>query len=158
MKINSRLCRQQGKKRLATIYALMKQRCYNPKCTVYKDYGARGITVSEEWLESSKPFFLWASANGYQDNLEIDRINNDGNYSPDNCRWTTRSENCLNRRDTFIVNLDGEDIKVWEYAKKVGIHHQTLKMRIRRGWSVEKALTTPLQEHTIKPKQVALAI
>ena len=153
-----RTIQQHRTRRLRTAWSLMKQRCYNPKCPIYKDYGARGITVCNEWLESSMPFIRWALANGYTDDLEIDRIENNGNYSPDNCRWVTRSENCLNRRDTFIVNLDGEDIKVWEYAKKVGIHHQTLKMRIRRGWSVEKALTTPLQEHTIKPKQIALAI
>ena len=68
----------------------MKQRCTNPKLPRYKDYGLRGITVCREWLEDFNNFYLWAMQNGYDDNLTIDRINNDGNYEPSNCRWITK--------------------------------------------------------------------
>ena len=68
----------------------MKQRCLNPNNTAYKFYGGRGITICDEWLDFNN-FYNWAMANGYSDSLTIDRINNDGNYNPDNCRWTTRS-------------------------------------------------------------------
>ncbi len=84
----------------------MKQRCQNPKCQAYHNYGARGITVCGEWQEF-EPFLEWCLANGYQKGLELDRINNDGNYEPSNCRWTTRKENSNNTR--FTVRIDFGD-------------------------------------------------
>ena len=83
--------------RLYNIWCLMKQRCYNPKATHYERYGGRGITVCDEWLNDFQPFYDWAVNNGYSDDLTIDRINNDGNYQPDNCRWTTMQEQSMNR-------------------------------------------------------------
>lgn len=76
----------------------MKQRCYNPKATNYKNYGARGILVCEEWLNNPKAFCDWGMANGYKKGLELDRKNNDGNYESGNCRWVTRSINQKNKR------------------------------------------------------------
>ena len=78
--------------RLYRIYTHMKHRCANPKCDHYHRYGGRGIKVCDEWQNFSK-FATWARANGYQENLTIDRINNDGNYEPNNCQWLTRSDN-----------------------------------------------------------------
>src|SRR3989304_7987456 len=79
----------------------MKQRILNPKVHNYKDYGGRGITICDEWLEFI-PFRDWALANGYQEDLQIDRINNNGNYSPENCRWIPQKENCRSRRGQKI--------------------------------------------------------
>jgi hypothetical protein len=79
----------------------MKQRCHNPKNSRYQDYGGRGITVCDEWLNSFTSFYDWSIANGYRDDLSIDRIDNDKGYSPDNCRWATVLEQNRNKRRTL---------------------------------------------------------
>jgi hypothetical protein len=91
------------KNRLYSIWTTMKQRCYNPKNVNYKLYGARGIIVCSEWRFSFRSFKTWAFQNGYDEKLTIDRINNDGNYEPDNCRWVTREENNKNKRPKITI-------------------------------------------------------
>lgn len=76
--------------RLYKIYYNMKDRCYNAKNKRYSNYGGKGIIICNEWLEDFENFYSWAMQNGYEDNLTIDRINNDGNYEPCNCRWITK--------------------------------------------------------------------
>jgi len=80
----------------------MKSRCYNPKATKYINYGGRGIKICDEWLDEEKGienFYNWSIENGYSDDLSIDRIDNDGDYEPDNCRWVTYKEQNLNKRN-----------------------------------------------------------
>ena len=91
--------------RLRRRFQNIKQRCYNPKSSGYKKYGKRGIVVCNEWLINPLLFIKWSLKNGFKKDLQIDRIDNDGPYSPENCRWTVAAVQQLNRRDT-VTNLE----------------------------------------------------
>ena len=131
--------------RLYRIWANMKDRCYRENHRRYADYGGRGITVCEEWLESFLAFQVWALSNGYSDDKTIDRKDNDGPYSPDNCRWATRKEQNNNTRRNPQVTYQGETHTISEWADMQGIAYNTLFLRLKRGWPVGKALTTPMK-------------
>ena len=98
-----------GKTRLYGIWKHMKQRCYNSNTCKYKDYGARGITVCDEWKNDFTKFYDWVMNNGYQDDLSIDRINNNKGYSPDNCRWVTSKQQANNRRKRKVNKKERND-------------------------------------------------
>ena len=137
-----RLCDRS--KRLGGIYHWMIQRCYNPNHDEYKNYGKRGIVVCDEW-QTYPPFEKWSLENGYNDKLSIDRIDVNGNYSPDNCRWATNREQNLNKRTNHFVEFNGKTQTVQEWGEELGIKPNTLIYRLRRGWSVEDALTRPVK-------------
>lgn len=101
--------------RIHRIWRDMRSRCNNPKAQNYKDYGGRGITICKEWLDDFIAFYHWAGTNGYQCNLSIDRINNDGNYEPGNCRWVNKSIQNMNRR---IHNSSGLTGICWHSSGK----------------------------------------
>lgn len=130
--------------RLFNIYDLMISRCYDPKNKSYPYYGGRGIRVCEEWRENKNAFFEWAVRNGYSDDLSIDRIDNNGNYCPENCRWATQIEQANNKSSNRFLTLNGETHTVCEWSRIIGIDNRALRTRIDvLGWSVEKALTEP---------------
>ena len=106
---------RQANKSIYWAWKSMKQRCQNPKCKAYHNYGARGISVCEEW-QKFEPFCSWALENGYQKGLDLDRIDNDSGYSPDYCRWTDRRTNTLNRRCTVNLTVNGitKPCTMWE--------------------------------------------
>lgn len=132
--------------RLNGIYRKMKQRCYNPKIKNYRNYGSRGITVCDECLNGFEPFMEWAINNGYSEELTLDRVNNDGAYSPENCAWRTYKEQGNNRRGNKHLSLHGETHTLAEWARLLGMKPQTLAARINRhGWDIERALTQPLK-------------
>lgn len=111
----------------------MKDRCYNVNAPQYHYYGGRGITVCDEWKDDFESFYTWAIKNGYQDGLSIDRIDNNGNYSPDNCRWATRSMQARNKRDTVMVSVNGETKSLADWSDISGIHISALRERYRKG-------------------------
>ena len=111
-----------SKEKLYTVYVSMKSRCLSIKNKRYKDYGGRGITICPEWVNDYTKFRDWASSNGYQEGLEIDRMNNDLGYSPENCRWITHKENNRNKRNNKInieqANEIRELFKINRYTQK----------------------------------------
>jgi hypothetical protein len=117
----------------------MRERCRNPKNIAYHNYGGRGIGYCDEW-ERFEPFSEWAMANGYEEGLQLDRIDNDGDYAPDNCRWVTPSQNCRNQRKSVWITAHGETIPLEEAAEKYGVNKYTLAWRVRHGWDHEKAI------------------
>ncbi len=135
-----RLKHGQCRTRLYRIWRRMKERCKNPNCSDYGNYGGRGITLAEEWL-TFEPFFLWAMNNGYSDDLSIDRIENDGPYAPENCRWITQKKQCNNKRTCRYIEHNGKIKTLKEWAEIYGIHDNTLRSRLGRGLSIEQALT-----------------
>lgn len=131
--------------RLYRIWANMKGRCTNPNADNYHFYGGRGIKVCDEW-QDFVPFRDWSVSNGYADNLTLDRINNDGNYEPYNCRWETQLNQCNNTRRNHWLTFRGETHTISEWARIIGMKADTLERRINaHGWSVEKALTTSVR-------------
>ena len=124
----------------------MKERCYNPYCREYRHWGGRGITVCDAWKNEFLAFKEWALANGYEEGLTIDRINNDGNYEPSNCRWATRKVQSNNRRGLHHLTYKGVTKTITEWSAITGIPLTTLYMRLTAyGWSVEKAIETRLK-------------
>lgn len=121
----------------------MRQRCYNPNDKNYLSYGGRGIVVCERWLESLENFV--ADMGIAPPGLSIDRINVNGNYEPSNCRWATRSEQQRNRTNNPRVDYKGESVTLIEIAERVGLPLRVLRYRLANGWTVNRAIETPLR-------------
>ncbi len=117
--------------RLYKIFNAMKSRCFNENNHKYKDYGGRGITVCGEWMDYSK-FKIWADNNGYSNELTIDRIDNNGNYEPNNCKWTTRKEQSRNTRTTAYVEILGYRYKRIELEDYLGLKREVLRYRLKK--------------------------
>lgn len=135
------------KHRLYHIYNHMIDRCTNHRNPSFPRYGGRGITVCNEWLNSFQDFANWAFSNGYSDDLTIDRIDNNKGYSPDNCRWATMKEQSNNREGNRYVTINGETHTLMEWSEINHIKYMTIIMRISRGWTDEKAVSTPARRY-----------
>jgi hypothetical protein len=122
------------------IYASMKQRCHNPEAVGYNNYGRRGIKVCDRWLHSFENF-LEDMGRRPSKNHSLDRIDNNGNYEPENVRWATRDQQNINNSTTLYLEHQGIKMTLLEWAYKTGMKYCTLLTRIRRGWAVERALT-----------------
>lgn len=133
--------------RLYGIWLQMKTRCYNANCDRFDDYGGRGITVCDEWKNDFQSFYDWSMSHGYDDSLSIDRINNDGNYAPGNCRWATRIIQSRNTRRSHLITFNGETHTLVEWCEIKGLSRSCLDNRIRYGWDVERALNTPMRKN-----------
>lgn len=133
-----------SKTRLNNTWRCMKQRCLNPNNSAYKNYGGRGITVCNEWQEF-QPFYDWAIANGYKDDLTIDRIDVNGNYEPSNCRWVDTKTQSNNTRRSHYITYKGETMTLTQWANKLNMNKGTLTKRLNSGWSIEEAFTKQLK-------------
>ena len=124
------------------IWATMIQRCTNPKDAAYKNYGARGVTVCQRWRRSFKAFL---SDMGTRPSSEhsIERTNNAIGYTPENCRWATRTEQNRNTRRNVPLTVDGRTQLMADWATERGLAAATICKRIKRGWSVSRAVMTP---------------
>lgn len=130
----------------------MKQRCYNENNPKYPLYGGRGIRVCDRWLDSFEAFYE-DMGDRPSDSHSLDRIDNDGNYEPDNCRWATPKQQARNRSTNHDITYRGETKTLKEWAKELGMNRITLFTRLERlGWDVEKAFTEPVRENA--PKQI----
>ena len=141
--------------KIYNLYHLIKARCYKPYTNNFKDYGGRGITMCDEWLGKNGfiNFYNWAINNGYKEEIlhngknkwTIDRIDVNGNYEPKNCRFITNEEQARNKRNTVYLTYNGETLTQNEWAKKLDIYAGAIQWRLKKGWSVEEALSTPVK-------------
>lgn len=134
---------KKSREKIYKVWQNMKKRCQNPKSKSYGRYGGRGIKVCDEWLDANN-FLEWAFSHGYEEGLQIDRIDNDGNYCPENCRWTTPKVQARNRRSNIIVEVDGKEMCLLDASKVLGINYHTLSTRYHNG-DRGKRLLRPLE-------------
>lgn len=126
------------------VWAEMIKRCTNPNYKRYKDYGGRGISVCDRWRKFEN---FYADMGDRPKGTSIDRIDNDGNYNPNNCRWATNKEQCRNQRSNVMLTFQGRTLCLSDWAVVVGIGRTTIRNRLSTlNWSVEKALTTPVRQ------------
>lgn len=142
-------CRHHQSK-LYRVYSGMRTRCYNKRREVYKHYGARGIKMCDEWLGPAGfiTFKTWALANGFAPGLTIDRIDVNGPYSPDNCRWEPMSRQARNRRESITVTYRGKTKQLYDWFDELGLSHDhegAYRWRIKRGWPSDRVFETPIR-------------
>lgn len=135
--------------RLYEIWVGMKKRCYNPKCKAYERYGGRGITVCQEWLDDFINFYNWALGNGYSDTLSIDRIDVNGNYEPNNCRWASDKEQGRNQRKTIYFTLFQIEKSLSEWCEYAEVKYMRAYQRMKNG-------NKPFDEEEIKRIKINL--
>ena len=130
--------------KLYRVWNGMKNRCYCKNTKSYKDYGARGIDVCDEWKNSAESFISWAIKNGYSDEMTIERIDNGKGYSPDNCKWISKGEQTKNRRNCRTYTYNGKTHVLSEWCKELNVDYKMIHNRINKlHWTFEKAIKTP---------------
>lgn len=135
----SHIAHGDSKSRLYNIWTGIKTRCRNPNCASFVNYGARGIDLCAEWDDYSR-FMSWAIHNGYNDELSIDRIDNQTGYCPSNCRWVTRHVQSNNKRNNRLFTINGVTRTLKEWAVEYGMNYKLVHRRIQSGWDIQRAL------------------
>lgn len=131
--------------RLYQSWINMKRRCYYKAHPAYKDYGARGIKVCDEWRNSFKNFAEWSLANGYTDNLTIERVDNDKDYEPYNCKWVNLGDQANNRRSNVKITYNNETHNLSEWCKRLNKDYALVYNRIHKNkWDFERAISEPV--------------
>lgn len=131
---------------LYDIWTKIKQRCRKSESDRYKDYGGRGIDVCDEWHNDFDIFVEWAMGSGYEIGLTIDRINNDGDYEPDNCRWITKRAQNRNKRTNVMVEYHGETKSLMDWCEELDLPYYTIQKRIKKGMDPIEALEKPVRK------------
>ena len=130
--------------KLYNVWRGIKKRCLNSSHYAYEQYGGRGISMCNEWLDNFGSFYDWALKSGYAEGLTIDRIDNNGNYCPENCRWVNWKTQGNNRRTNKVLEYNGESHTIAEWARIIGVSREMLWNRLNKyGWTVEESLTIP---------------
>lgn len=122
------------------VWSSMKDRCRNKNNKYYERYGGRGISICEQWKEDFEEFKKWSYENGYTEGLSIDRRDNDGNYTPDNCRWVDQTTQNRNKSNVVWIELEGEVKRLIEWAEELDIKPSILHDRMRAGWETKDIL------------------
>lgn len=126
--------------RIYRIHKGMMQRCYYKNKPDYHNYGGRGIEVCKDWKDVSK-FSKWAFSNGYKENLTIDRIDSNKNYTPENCQWITLGENSSKKRTTKYLTHEGKTLNLKQWSLELGLHPSTLSLRFKKNLPIDKILS-----------------
>lgn len=145
-KKNSENCtHKMSKTRLYQEWAGIKARCVYKNSVNNSDYGGRGIKMCKEWADSFVAFRDWALQNGYRDDLTIERIDVNGEYCPENCKWIPKSEQSSNRRSCIIITYNGKTQNLNDWCKELKLDYKRTNNRIKKlGWSFEKAISEPV--------------
>lgn len=134
--------------RLNSIYTGMKTRCYNKNSFKYKNYGARGIVICNKWIDDYNEFKTWSLNNGYNDNLTIERINVNGNYEPENCKWATIKEQENNRTNNHLIKYNNEIHNIKEWSDILNINYHVLYMKLSKtNWSMTKIFLNEVNKY-----------
>ena len=142
----------QSKTKEYVAWQAMIQRCTKPSCLEFHRYGGRGISVCEKWKRSFEAFFADMGLAPTKKH-SVDRINNDGNYEPGNCRWATMKEQCRNTAKSKFYSFEGKNLTIPEWAEITGIHPMTIWARLKKGWSVQETLTKPVDSDHRNPRK-----
>jgi hypothetical protein len=133
------------KQRLKWIFGGMRRRCYVKHDKRYADWGGRGIRICDEWLRDRASFYNWALATGYVPGLSIDRIDPNGNYCPENCRFIPLSEQAGNTRKNVYLTWNGKKMTLSAWARQLRVRQQALQHRVDRGWTLDRIFTQPFR-------------
>ena len=145
------MTQEEEEKKIYLAWNNMMIRCNQVNHKQYDDYGGRGIKICEEW-QDFEDFYIWSIENGHAMNLGLDRIDNDGNYEPSNCKWSTRLEQQKNRRYNHYITIDEETKSALEWCEIYNLNYNTFSNRHNNlGWDMVKSITTPVMVRK-KPK------
>lgn len=135
---------RQNDKHLYAVWNGIKQRCNNPNNSSFHNYGGRGIKICDSWANCYENFYEWAMNNGYKKGMQIDRINNDGNYEPKNCRFVNREIQANNKRNIKLYTINGVTKSMPQWCREYKQDYYLVRQRVSKlGWTIEEALLTP---------------
>lgn len=148
-----------SKTRLYREWAAMKRRCLTPSCKAYKNYGGRGIKICKKWESSFESFMAWALSNGYSDELTIERIDVNGDYCPENCKWIPANEQQKNRTSCLFIHYNGKNQNLFDWCKEMNLSYKLIHNRIHKlGWTFERAISEPVHVEKRNKKNVRIRI
>ena len=132
-------------KQLRSMYRGMIHRCYNQNNKDYRNYGGRGIRICKKWLDDKRAFYEFVHANKHDPGHQIDRIDNDGNYEPKNCRFVSAFVQTNNRTSNCFIDWEGKRLTIRQWERELGMPINVLHQRLRSNWSIERAMTQPVR-------------